>query len=607
MPGDQMPALRIEDYALIGDTHTAALVGNNGSIDWLCFPRFDAPACFARLVGDVDNGRWLIAPEQPAQAVNRRYLPDTMVLVTEFVTADGVVELIDFMPRAEDFHRADLVRLVRCKSGAVAMRVEVRFRLDDGRTIPWIRYGDDCLEAVAGPNGLHLVSPLPLQGDNRCSGGAFTLRQGEGAAFTLTWFPSHEGIPEPQDPEMLLDLTVRWWRGWAGRCSFGGRWREPVMRSLLTLKALTYSPAGGIVAAPTTSLPEKIGGMRNWDYRHCWLRDAALTLTALLHSGYREEAAAWRMWLLRAVAGDPAQLQILYGIAGERTDEEREMPWLSGYENSRPVRKGNGAFDQRQLDVYGQVLDVFYLARCSDIEPSDDACALQMELIDALEDQWRLDDEGLWEVRCGRRPFVHSKVMAWVAVDRALWLMEKAGVDAPVERWRRLRDEIHADVCRNGYSERLGSFVQYYGAEWVDAALLMIPLVGFLPADDPRVVGTVERIQRDLCENGLVYRYRWRPEVDGLPEGEGAFLACSFWLVDVLAMMGRKDEAVALFERLLGLANDVGLFAEEYDPAGRRHLGNFPQAFTHIGLVTAAQRLDELLSGRGPTRQRPQA
>ncbi|KJS33965.1 MAG: glucoamylase [Rhodospirillaceae bacterium BRH_c57] len=595
-----MAGQRIEDYALIGDTHTAALVGRDGSIDWLCLPRFDAGACFAALVGTADNGRWKIAPRDGFDRVERCYLGDTMVLSTVMTCASGSVEIIDFMPEAEDFHRADLVRMVRGRSGRVTMAFDLTIRLDYGRLIPWVRHCDEGMRAVAGPDAIHVASPVPLQGDNWHTVCEFDIAEGETQAFTLTWFPSHEPAPKPFDPDRLLDLTCAWWQAWADRGQHCTRWHGAVQRSLLTLKALTYSPTGGIVAAPTASLPEWIGGSRNWDYRYCWLRDAGLTLAALLRTGHREEALAWREWLLRAVAGEPSQLQIMYGIAGERMIDERELPWLEGYEGSTPVRVGNEAANQLQLDVYGQVLDVFFLTYQQDVEPVGDAWDLQKDLLADLVDKWRQPDDGIWEVRAGRRHFVHSKVLCWVAFDRAIGATERLGLDGPVEDWARLRAEIHAEVCERGFSKSKNSFVQAYDGEDVDAALLMIPLLGFLPPDDSRVIGTVEAIQRELQRDGAVYRYQWREGVDGMDHPEGGFLVCAFWLVEALCMIGRETEAEEMFETLLGLANDVGLYAEQYDPGEGRHLGNFPQAFSHIGLISAANRLDARTE-KGPT------
>jgi GH15 family glucan-1,4-alpha-glucosidase len=594
---------RIEDYALVGNTCTAALVGRDGSIDWLCMPRFDAGACFAALLGTWENGRWLIAPAVKAKTVRRKYRGDTLVVETEFELAGGErAAIIDFMPICERDGRIDVIRIVEGRGGVVPMQMEVVFRFDYGRIVPWVRSRKYGLYAVAGPDALQLRTPVAMHGENLKTVAEFEVRDGERIPFTLTWYLSHLEEPGARDPLELLDDTEKYWHEWSSRCHDGGEWHPQVIRSLITLKALTYSPTGGIVAAPTTSLPEWIGGVRNWDYRYCWLRDATFTLYALLSSGYSEEAAAWREWLLRAVAGQPAQIQIMYGIAGERRLTEFEASWLPGYENSSPVRIGNAAHDQFQLDVYGEILDVFHTAQRHHLSRSDDAWLVAGLLMDFVEKHWRDPDEGIWEVRGPRRHFTHSKVMAWVAADRAVKAVERHGREGPVHRWRVLRDTIHADVCVNGFNAERNAFVQFYGSGRLDASLLMIPLVGFLPAHDPRVVGTVEAIQRDLMDEGLVRRYATDdPGVDGLPPGEGAFLPCTFWLVDNLAMMGRYDEARAIFERLLGLCNDVGLFSEEYDPRAKRQLGNFPQAFTHVFLINTAHNLSRT---EGPAKVR---
>lgn len=591
---------RIEDYALIGDTHTAALVGRDGSIDWLCLPRFDAAACFAALLGTSDNGRWKIAPQDCPTHVERSYLGHSMVLSTVMTTPTGTVEIIDFMPRAKGFRRAELVRIVRGREGRVAMTLDLSFRPEYGTVVPWVRHDGRDVHAVAGPDHLHLKAPVELSGDNLLTTATFEVADGDSLSFVLTWFPSHRSEPHAQDGEDLLVATQEWWQGWVARGHTCSRWHDAVQRSLLTLKALTYSPTGGIVAAPTTSLPEWLGGTRNWDYRYCWLRDASLTLMALLRTGHHEEAVAWRQWLLRAVAGEPSQLQIMYGIAGERTLDERVLDWLPGYCDSHPVRVGNAAVKQLQLDVYGQILSVFHLTYQQNVEPIADSWELQKRLLEDLEGKWHLPDEGIWEVRGEGRHFVHSKVLCWVAFDRALGAAEKFRLDAPLDRWRATRDAIHAEVCAQGFSAARNSFVQSYGSEDVDAALLMIPLMGFLPPEDDRVVGTIEAIERDLLTDGLLYRYRWRKSLDGFEHPEGAFLVCSFWLVEALAMIGRTTEAEELFEHLLGLANDVGLYGEQYDPRAKRHLGNFPQAFSHIGLISAANRLDARTE-KGPT------
>ena len=585
--------MRIEDYALIGDCQTAALVGRNGSIDWLCWPRFDSAACFAALLGGPENGYWKIAPAKGEFSVSRRYLPDTLILETEFETAEGAVTLLDFMPVRT--HQSDLVRIVVGKRGRVAMESEGVLRFDYGASVPWITLSDGgkALRAVAGPDLALLCSPVPLENTERKTRARFEVNAGETFAFVLTYTSSHLEISQKLEPQKALQETEAFWKRWSARCSIGGEWGAPVRRSLITLKALSYAPTGGIVAAPTTSLPERIGGVRNWDYRYCWLRDATLTLLALMDAGYYDEARAWREWLVRAVAGRPEQMQIMYGIAGERRLPEFEVPWLAGYEGSKPVRVGNAAAAQLQLDVYGELIDTLYQACKGGLAGSDIAWRLQHALLDHLEEAWTEPDAGLWEVRTPPRHFTHSKVMAWVAFDRAVKMVEGFGVPGPVEKWRELRARIHADVCRNGFSRMRNAFVQSYGSQELDASLLLIPITGFLPIEDPRVQSTVEAIRRDLTVDGLVQRYRTHEGIDGLPPGEGVFLACSFWLADNLCMQGRWDEAHELFGRLVGLANDVGLLAEEYDPAGGRMLGNFPQAFSHVALVNTAMNLYE--------------
>ncbi|HUF01332.1 MAG TPA: glycoside hydrolase family 15 protein [Gaiellaceae bacterium] len=584
----------IEDYGLIGDLQTTALVSRHGCIDWLCLPRFDSGAIFAALLGDAENGHWTIQPAGEFHSPGRRYRGDTLVLETELETASGAVRLVDFMPPRG--REPDLVRIVEGVRGEVEMHMDLVLRFDYGWIVPWVRNVEGTLVAVAGPDAVSLRTPVTLEGRNFHTVARFTVREGERVPFVLVWFPSNQPVPEPVDAEASLRETIAFWERWSGRCSVAGLWDDAVRRSLLTLKALTFAPTGGIVAAPTTSLPELLGGVRNWDYRYCWLRDATLTLLALIGSGYVDEAHAWRDWLLRAVAGSPQDLQIMYGVAGERRLPELELDWLAGYESSRPVRVGNAASRQRQLDVYGEVVDALYQGRLHGLEPSDDAWALTQKLFVWLESAWREPDDGIWEVRGPRRHFTHSKVMAWVAFDRAVKTVERFGRKGPVERWRAIRDEIATDVLRYGYDERLESFVQFYGSDRLDASLLMIPLVGFLPPDDPRVVGTVEAIRRDLLRDGLVERYRADVEnvdVDGLPPGEGVFLPCSFWLVEVLALQGRHADAVELFERLLSLRNDLGLISEEYEPKLGRLVGNFPQAFTHLALVDAALTLTD--------------
>ncbi|PRX98608.1 glycoside hydrolase family 15 protein [Allonocardiopsis opalescens] len=587
---------RIEDYALIGDMESAALVGRDGSIDWLCMPRFDSPAFFAALLGTEDHGNWSIRPRDGGpRADRRRYRGDTLILETEWDTPTGSVRVIDFMPPRGQ--APDVVRIVEGLSGTVEMRTELRLRFDYGRVVPWMHRDDHSeLVGIAGPDAVWLASPVDLEGHNFKHDAEFTVRAGERVPFVLTWHPSYQAEPDHADPEPALAETERFWTEWVATCTYDGKYRDAVVRSLITLKALTYAPSGGIVAAPTTSLPEDLGGVRNWDYRYCWLRDATITLEALLRSGYTEEAEAWREWLVRAVAGDPQDMQIMYSVLGERRLPEWEPDWLPGYEGSRPVRIGNAAVNQFQLDVYGEVMDVLFLARQSGLEGAGHVWGLQRSLTNYLEFTWDTPDEGLWEVRGPSRHFVHSKVMAWVAADRAVRMVEEFGKDGPVERWKELRDRIHAEVCEHGYDPDRNTFTQYYGGTNLDAALLLIPVVGFLPPDDPRVVGTVEAIQRELMVDGFVLRYPIEATdgsdaVDGLPGDEGAFLACSFWLADALHLIGRRKEATELFERLLALRNDVGLLAEEYDPRIGRMVGNFPQAFSHVPLVTTAYNL----------------
>ena len=585
---------RIEDYALIGDEQTAALVGMDGSVDWLCLPRFDSAACFARMLGDEDNGHWRIAPKGADRCTRRAYRPDTLVLDTEWETDEGTIRVTDLMPQR---HRApDVVRIVEGVSGKVTVHSRLRLRFDYGSVVPWVRRSDGHRVAVAGPDSVWLRSEPEVRtwGEDFSTLSEFTVEAGQKVAFVLTWHPSHEPRPALVDPYKSLHTSVADWKRWAARCRYDGPYRDAVVRSLITLKALTYRPTGGIVAAATTSLPEEMGGVRNWDYRYCWLRDSSLTLGALVAAGYHKEAEAWRDWLLRAVAGDPADLQIMYGVAGERRLPEFELPHLSGFAGSAPVRIGNGAVNQLQLDVYGEVLDSLWLARRAGLSPKPHMWSLQAVLLEWLRAQWQQPDEGLWEVRGGRRHFVHSKVMVWVAADRAVRTLEEyADLPGDLEGWRELRDAVHRDVCEKGYDPVRNTFTQYYGSQELDAALLLIPRFGFLPPDDPRVVGTVDAVREALGHDGFVRRYDTAADtpVDGLPGDEGAFLACSFWLVDALQMTGRKKEARVLFERLVGLANDVGLLAEEYDPVAGRLLGNFPQAFSHIGLVNTALTL----------------
>ena len=583
-------ATRIEDYALIGDCNTAALVGRDGSIDWLCWPRFDSDACFAALLGTADHGRWLIAPQEASAAITRRYRPDTLVLETRFECASGTVVLVDLMSPRED--GSNVVRLVVGERGQVAMHTEFVVRFGYGATVPWVsRVDDQTLRAIAGPDMVLLRTAVPLHGENLKTVGAFTVSAGETVSFVLSYRPSHLPSPPPCDPLDQLRAAEGFWTAWTRLKLIRCPWDQAVTRSLITLKALTYLPTGGVVAAPTTSLPEHLGGSRNWDYRFCWLRDATLTLLALMNAGYYEEAHAWREWLLRAVAGSPNQMQIMYGIAGERRLTEWEVPWLPGYVDSRPVRIGNAAHNQRQLDVYGELMDALHHARQGGLAASESGWGLQIEVLKHLEATWQEEDEGIWEVRSGRQHFAYSKVMAWVAFDRAIKSAVTFKLEGPVDRWRAIRDRIHDDVCSRGFDPTLNSFVQCYGSRELDASLLLLPAVGFLPAGDPRMRGTVEAIERRLMVDGLVMRYDTASVEDGLPTGEGAFLPCSFWLVDAYAMLGRRDEARALFERLLALRNDVGLLSEEYDPRSRRLVGNFPQAFSHLALVNSACNL----------------
>ncbi|GGE39870.1 glucoamylase [Agaricicola taiwanensis] len=593
--------IRIEDYAMIGDCETAALVSHNGSIDWLCFPRFDSSACFAALLGNPDNGRWLLTPKGPLLHRSRRYRRDTLILETEYETATGAATVIDFMPLRDGSR--DLIRIVAGTRGEVEFEVEFTLRCDYGRSVPWISHADDgALVAIAGPDMLVLRTPVDLKGEDMHTVGTFTVSAGERVPFVLTHAASHLAPPPGRKPFGALEETEAFWRDFTGRCPNVGPWTEDVKRSLITLKALTYMPTGGIVAAATTSLPEHIGGTRNWDYRICWLRDATMTLLAFMKLGYYEEAEAWRNWLLRAVAGDPGQMQIMYGLSGERNLLEWEVPWLEGFQNSKPVRVGNAAAEQFQLDVYGEVADAMTQALRGGLPRHPRTGALAEVIMPYLEKAWREPDEGIWEVRGPRQHFTHSKVMAWVAFDRIATLAaETEGGDELARRWRRAADEIHADVCEKGFDPELNTFVQAYGSKALDASLLHIPMMGFLPPDDPRVIGLVAAIEQHLTVDGLVQRYSTHMTNDGLPPGEGVFIACSFWLADVLNMQGRKEDALRLFERLRGLANDVGLMSEEYDPAARQMLGNFPQAFSHVGLINTALNL---ASHHGPAEER---
>ena len=580
---------RIEDYAILGDLHTAALVGRDGSVDWLCLPNFDSPACFAALLDDPKAGRWLLAPAAGGTCTKRRYRGDTLVLESDWRTPEGHVRVIDFMPPRGT--ASDVMRIVEGVSGAVPMRMELALRFDYGRVVPWVRRTHDGMTAIAGPDAVWLRGPVPLRGEERTTVAAFTVRAGERVPFVMTWSPSYKHAPPRLDAEHCLVETEAFWTEWSGRSHVRGRYRDAIQRSLVVLKALTFAPTGGIVAAATTSLPEQLGGPRNWDYRYCWLRDSTYTLQALLAAGYVAEAKAWRQWLLRAVAGDPSQLQIMYGLDGSRRLPEYELPWLSGYEGSQPVRVGNAAAEQLQLDVWGEVLDGLFLSREAGLAADTDSWDLEVALLDFLEGAWKQPDNGLWEMRGPRRHFTHSKVMAWVAFDRMVRGHRGSRLPGDVDLWEARRDEIHADVCANGFNAEKNTFVQSYGGTELDASLLLIPRVGFLPGDDPRVAGTVEAVRRELTQDGFVLRYRTGPSDDGLPGGEGVFLACSFWLVDALHAVGRDGEAVELFEKLLDVRNDVGLFSEEWDPVARRQLGNTPQAFSHFPVIVTGLQL----------------
>jgi GH15 family glucan-1,4-alpha-glucosidase len=587
--------LPIEQYAIIGDCHTAALVGSDGSMDWLCFPRFDSGACFAALLGGPEFGRWLLAPAGKITSVKRRYFNDSLILHTDFHTRRGSIRVIDFMPVSGE--RWDVVRIVQGLTGTVKLHMELVVRFDYGSIVPWVRRAPrvrragELLLITAGPDTLEFSSSVPYQGENMKTVAEFSLSKGGQESFSLNYRPSHFAMQPPLNAQKALKRTAALWHKWSARCRYTGRWQGPVSRSLITLKALTYHPTGGMVAAPTTSLPEQLGSVRNWDYRYCWLRDSTFMLNVLLLAGYHDEATAWREWLLRAIAGSPDDLQILYGVTGARRLDEMELPWLPGYEGSKPVRTGNAASRQFQLDVYGEVMDTLHLARAADMKPHPDAWNLQIALLKFLESHWDQPDDGLWEVRGARRHFTHSKIMAWVAFDRAIKDAVARGLEGPVARWRELCAAIHAQVCDKGFDENNNTFTQSYDSQYLDASLLLIPQVGFLPPDDSRVLGTIAAIERHLLVDGLVLRYSTATDVDALPQGEGAFLACSFWLVDGYLLTGRREEAEAMFERLLSLANDVGLFAEEYDPHAKRMLGNFPQALTHMALVNSARLL----------------
>ncbi len=587
--GGKGRAARIEDYALIGDTRSAALVSRYGSIDWWCVPRFDSPACFAALIGEPKHGHWHIGPRGAVTRIARRYRHDTLVVETEMHTATGTVRLIDCMAMSGE--RTDIVRIVEGVRGTVSMGVELTIRFGYGSVVPWVRRVGHTLTATGGPDTLELRTPVELKGEEYASHGSFTVRAGDRVPFVLTHSLSHLPRPTPLDAEAALESTTLWWQAYCAQCGYRGEHENVVRHSLMVLKALTYAPTGGIVAAPTTSLPERLGSARNWDYRFCWLRDATFTLYALLLAGYRDEAIAWREWLLRSAAGRPQDLCVLYGVSGERIFGETQLPWLPGYAKSAPVRIGNAAASQFQLDIYGEVIDSLCLARSAGLANHDDAWAFQRTLLDFVASQWREPDNGIWEMRGAPQHFTHSKVMAWVAMDRAIRSAQRYKLDGAVDRWKKLRTAIHRDVCAHGFNPRRGTFVQHYGSEELDASLLLLPIVGFLPASDPRIRATVDAIARELSNDGLVMRYRKHPAPDGLPAGEGVFLPCSFWLADALHLMGRKDQAARLFARLLKLRNDVGLLSEEYDPAARMMLGNFPQALTHVALVNTARNL----------------
>ena len=588
---------KIEDYGLIGDLQTAALVGRDGSVDWLCLPRFDSPACFAALLDDDRAGRWLLAPAHGGACTRRRYRGDSLVLETEWETPEGTVRVVDLMPPRGE--APDVVRIVEGVSGRVSMRSELVLRFDYGRVTPWIRTVDGEWGAIAGPDAVWFATPVPVDQSDGVLDASFEVSEGDRVPFVLTYAASYGPRPRKVDAQDSLEQTTGFWADWMDHCRYDGRWSDAVRRSVVTLKALTYGPTGGIVAAATTSLPEDLGGSRNWDYRFSWLRDATFTLQALLGTGYVREARAWRDWLLRAVAGDPADLRIMYALDGSRRIPEYELPWLSGYEGSSPVRVGNAAAEQFQLDVWGEVLDGLHQGRVAGLSGTTDAWRLQRALLDFLEGAWDRDDNSLWEVRGPKRPFVHSKVMAWAGVDRAVQAVQRFGLDGPADTWRRLRQDIHDDVCAKGYDADRNTFTQFYGSRGLDAALLLIPRVGFLPWDDPRVAGTVDAVARELDQDGFLLRYRPDADggVDGLPGTEGAFLACTFWLADAYAGLGRTDEAERLFERLLGLRNDLGLLSEEYDVAAKRQVGNTPQAFSHVGLVNTARHLSGSLPG----------
>ncbi|HEX5544529.1 MAG TPA: glycoside hydrolase family 15 protein [Nitrospira sp.] len=591
----------LEDYAFIGDTHTGALVGRNGSVDWLCLPRFDSNACFAALLGNEQNGRWIIAPADQEHRVTRRYQSDTLILETDFTTKDGTVRVVDCMPIRQDY--PTVVRLVMGLHGSVRMHMQLILRFDYGSVVPWVTKHTNGLHAVAGPDSVYIATGAPTHGKQSTRVSDFVVHANQQIPFTLIWHPSHKPVPSAPDAAKAIDETAQWWRQWTSRCHPEGEHREAVIRSLITLKALIYAPTGGIVAAPTTSLPECLGGVRNWDYRYCWIRDATYTLYALLTAGYKEEASNWRDWLIRTIAGDPSQLQIMYGIAGERRLTELELPWLSGYEGSTPVRTGNAAWRQLQLDVFGEVMDTLHQARRTGMETNERGWDIQTTMMEYLESKWKEPDEGIWEIRGPRRHFTHSKIMAWVATDRMVKDIEAFHLPGDAARWKQVREQIHQEVCDKGFDPSRNTFTQYYGSRQPDASLLMIPLVGFLSPDDPRVQGTVQAIEKELCHDGLILRYSHEgsQDVDGLPSGEGTFLACSFWLANTYVLQGRHNEAEQLFQRLLALRNDLGLLSEEYDTGAKRLVGNFPQALSHLSLVNTAYTLS---NAAGPSQHR---
>ncbi len=595
-------SLKISDYAMIGDCETAALVGNDGSIDWLCWPRFDSGACFTALLGTPEHGRWRIAPGREVRRVERRYRGDTLILETDFHTESGSVRLIDFMPVRERHVVSDLVRIVVGLSGEVPMKMDLKVRFDYGRIVPWVTREKDknLLRAVAGPHSVLLSAPVALRGEDMSTVCDFVIKEGQRLPFVMVYEASHLPPPEPPEAEEALEETEGFWKDWSARCGYRGPWRDAVMRSLITVKGMTYRPTGGIVAAVTTSLPERIGGERNWDYRYCWLRDAYFTVLALANAGYRDEAEQWCDWALRAVAGSASQTQPLYGIAGEHRCDEFELDWLPGYRGSRPVRIGNAAYSQLQIDVFGSVVDTLHEAWSLGLEPHEASTGLVRELLRHLEDVWREPDEGIWEVRSGPQHFVHGKLMAWVAFDRAVSAAERFGLEGPIDRWRKLRGEVREEILDKGFSRKRNAFIQAYGAEALDASLLQMPILGFIPVDDPRMASTIEAIERELTRDGFVLRYDTEESVDGLPGDEGAFLACSFWLADNYILQGRRDKAIEMFERLLSLRNDVGLLSEQYDWKGRKLVGNFPQAFSHFALIDTAYNLE---GGEGALRE----